>query len=78
MYRYKVTCPSTWPTWSSEPRLGCDEIMKHFNLQDDVKYGRTKIFIRSPQTLFSMEEERNKRLPDVVLTMQKVCSISPK
>ncbi|XP_057293131.1 unconventional myosin-Id-like isoform X2 [Hydractinia symbiolongicarpus] len=71
LQRYKVTCPATWPTWSSDPRLGCDEIMRHFNSHDDVKYGRTKIFIRSPQTLFSMEEERNKRLPDVVLTMQK-------
>jgi len=37
-----------------------------------VKFGSTKIFVKSPKTIFALEEERKKRLPVVVLKMQKV------
>lgn len=39
---------------------------------EDVALGNSKLFIRSPRTLTALEEERSNRLPQVVVTMQRV------
>jgi len=36
-----------------------------------VKYGHTKIFIRSPRTLFALEQQRNEMIPNIVTLLQK-------
>ncbi|XP_012557219.1 unconventional myosin-Id isoform X1 [Hydra vulgaris] len=69
--RYKVICEETWPSWDKASKEGCIKIIEKFHFENDVKYGKTKIFIRSPQTLFSLEEERFKQLPKVTLIIQK-------
>ena len=38
----------------------------------DVAFGKSKIFIRSPQTIFDFERKRDQRIPGIVLFMQKV------
>lgn len=40
--------------------------------EKDVRYGITKVFIRSPQTLFALEKKRTDRLSYVATIMQKV------
>jgi len=35
---------------------GVRTLMNEKQFSDDVKYGHTKIFIRSPQTLFALEK----------------------
>lgn len=72
VYRYKVTCEETWPTYKGEARDGVSRIVGKFGFQRDVTYGKTKIFIRTPKTLFALEEERQKKLPAVVIFLQKV------
>lgn len=69
--RYKVTCEETWPLYNGEPRDGVAKIIAKFGFQKDVTYGRTKIFIRTPKTLFALEDERLKKLPTVVIFLQK-------
>lgn len=39
---------------------------------DDVQYGKTKIFIRHPQTIFALEQQRTEKLPGIVLLLQRV------
>ncbi|CAB3403677.1 unnamed protein product [Caenorhabditis bovis] len=72
--RYKLLCPGTWPN----PRRGqaskdsCRQILEHVGLADDCVQGKTKIFIRSPQTVFRLEELRTEKLPEVVVLLQKM------
>lgn len=47
-------------------------ILGEMGLVKDCEAGKTKIFIRSPQTVFALEEERAKRVVDVVVFLQKV------
>lgn len=74
--RYKMNCSSTWPkTDPSIPnnREACRTIISQWHhLVNDVRYGKTKIFIRSPQTINHLENVRNELLPRVVILLQKV------
>ena len=39
--RYKCLCPSTWPTWSGDPRLAVEALCKHLDYtQDQYKTGK--------------------------------------
>ena len=72
-HRYKVTCPATWPTYHKDLKDGCNLIIREQKFEnDEVKFGNTKIFIKNPRTIFKLEEERSKKLPMVVLQMQRV------
>jgi myosin heavy subunit len=71
--RYKCICPKTWPN----PKSGTVKdnaalIIKELNYENDVRYGNTKLFIRSPQTVFALENKRTDRLPEIVVFLQKV------
>lgn len=47
----------TWPNFRGERDMdGVRTLMNEKHFSDDVKYGHTKIFIRSPQTLFALEK----------------------
>ena len=64
---------STWPNFHGGPdKEGVRVIINEERFQDDVQYGKTKIFIRHPQTLFTLEEKRTARIPAICLTLQKV------
>ncbi|XP_030751648.1 unconventional myosin ID isoform X2 [Sitophilus oryzae] len=70
--RYKMISQFTWPNF----RNGSDHdavrvLMDEKGYADDVKYGKTKIFIRSPKTLFALENARNQLLPGIVTLIQK-------
>ncbi|KAE9414443.1 hypothetical protein Angca_004434, partial [Angiostrongylus cantonensis] len=71
--RYKLLCPQTWPN----PRNGspCENssiILKQIGLDEDCTYGKTKVFIRNPRTVFRLEELRCQKLPKVVVFLQKM------
>lgn len=71
--RYKMISQFTWPNFrSGTDRDGTKVIMDEHRFTDDVKYGHTKIFIRSPKTLFALESERNELIPSIVTLIQKV------
>lgn len=72
LLRYKMISEYTWPNF----RAGIDKdgvkvLMKEKGFLNDVKFGRTKLFIRSPQTLFSLEKQRNDMIPQIVILLQK-------
>lgn len=70
--RYKMISQFTWPNFrSGSDKDACKVIMDENRFSDDVKYGKTKIFIRTPQTLFALERARNSLIPGIVTLIQK-------
>lgn len=62
----------TWPNFrGGSDRDGVKVLINEKNFSHDVKFGKTKIFIRSPQTLFSLEKQRNEMIPHIVTLLQK-------
>ncbi|XP_075444251.1 unconventional myosin-Ig isoform X3 [Ascaphus truei] len=73
LLRYKMTCEYTWPNHLLESDMDATRaLVDQHEFQNDVAYGRSKVFIRTPQTLFSLEQERAQLIPIIVLLIQKV------
>lgn len=72
LLRYKMISQYTWPNFrGGSDRDGVKVLINEKNFSHDVKFGKTKIFIRSPQTLFSLEKQRNEMMPHIVTLLQK-------
>lgn len=55
--RYKMVSQYTWPNFrGGADRDGVRILIQQQNFEEDVVYGKTKIFVRSPQTLFMLEQ----------------------
>lgn len=76
-HRYKMTCEYTWPHHlMSSDREAVEMIVDQHGFKDDVAYGKTKLFVRTPRTLFTLEQERAALIPILVLFLQKVGALS--
>uniref|UniRef100_A0A182MQJ1 Myosin motor domain-containing protein n=1 Tax=Anopheles culicifacies TaxID=139723 RepID=A0A182MQJ1_9DIPT len=72
LLRYKMISQYTWPNFrGGNDRDGVKVLMNEKNFSHDVRFGKTKIFIRSPQTLFALEQQRNDMIPHIVTLLQK-------
>lgn len=71
LQRYKMISEYTWPNVRGGVKEGVKTLLDEHNFSKDVKFGKTKIFIRSPQTLFSLEQKRNEMIPSIVILLQK-------
>lgn len=72
MIRYKMLTKDTWPTWRGGAQEGCKAVLTHTGFINDVQFGKTKLFIKTPKTVFTLESERSTRLPAIVLFLQRV------
>uniref|UniRef100_A0A668TIU5 Myosin motor domain-containing protein n=1 Tax=Oreochromis aureus TaxID=47969 RepID=A0A668TIU5_OREAU len=73
LQRYKMTCEYTWPNHlMASDREAVEAIVIQHGFQDDVAYGQTKLFVRTPRSLFTLEQERNNLIPILVTFLQKV------
>uniref|UniRef100_A0A3Q2DY34 Myosin IG n=1 Tax=Cyprinodon variegatus TaxID=28743 RepID=A0A3Q2DY34_CYPVA len=73
LQRYKMTCEYTWPNHlMATDREAVEAIITQHGFQGDVAYGHTKLFVRTPRTLFTLEQERATLIPILVLFLQKV------
>uniref|UniRef100_A0A672KVZ3 Unconventional myosin-Ig-like n=1 Tax=Sinocyclocheilus grahami TaxID=75366 RepID=A0A672KVZ3_SINGR len=73
LQRYKMTCEYTWPNHlMSSDQEAVEAIVNQHGFEDDVAYGHTKLFVRTPRTLFTLEQERAALIPILVLFLQKV------
>uniref|UniRef100_UPI00398E5C28 unconventional myosin-Id-like n=1 Tax=Pristiophorus japonicus TaxID=55135 RepID=UPI00398E5C28 len=73
LLRYKMTCEYTWPNHLlSTDQEATRVIIEQHGFQQDIAYGNTKLFIRTPQTLFKLETARAGIIPFIVLFLQKV------
>ncbi|XP_038605208.1 unconventional myosin-Ib [Tachyglossus aculeatus] len=73
LHRYKMLCPQTWPHWPGPAREGVERLVSLLQIPpDEYSFGRSKIFIRNPRTLFELEALRRRRLEDLATLVQKV------
>ncbi|KAM9486065.1 unconventional myosin-Ib isoform 3-T3 [Clarias gariepinus] len=71
--RYKMLCKQTWPSWKGPAREGVEVLLKNLEVpEEEFSYGRSKIFIRNPRTLFFLEEKRRQCLEDLATLIQKI------
>ncbi|XP_040912501.1 unconventional myosin-Ib isoform X8 [Toxotes jaculatrix] len=71
--RYKMLCKRTWPHWRGPAREGVEVLMADLQVPaEEFSYGRSKIFIRNPRTLFFLEERRRQCLQDLATLIQKI------
>ncbi|XP_065149151.1 unconventional myosin-Ib isoform X5 [Paramisgurnus dabryanus] len=71
--RYKMLCKQTWPHWRGPVRDGVEVLLTDLQVPvEEFAYGRSKIFIRNPRTLFFLEEKRRQCLEDLATLIQKI------
>lgn len=75
--RYKMISGKTWPNYygGGGNQMACREIVNEKGFDGDVKYGKSKLFIRSPQTIVKLEQDREYYLSLIIVLLQKVSSI---
>ena len=62
----------TWPNFrGGSDKDGVRTLIEEKGFQDDVQYGHTKIFIRSPRTLFALEKVRFLSFELLILNQKK-------
>ncbi|KAG8268757.1 Unconventional myosin-Ie [Homalodisca vitripennis] len=60
--RYAVLTKETWPRWTKDVRQGTEWILRSVGLDGShYQLGKTKVFIKAPETLFLLEEQRERR-----------------
>ncbi|KAM6330609.1 unconventional myosin-Ia isoform 3-T3 [Alca torda] len=71
--RYKMLSPHTWPCWTGSHREGTEVLLADLALPpEELAFGHTKIFIRSPRTLFDLERRRQERVAELATLIQKI------
>ncbi|XP_066114820.1 unconventional myosin-Ia isoform X2 [Saccopteryx bilineata] len=71
--RYRLLSRTTWPHWNGEEREGVEKILRELSRSsEEVTFGKTKIFIKSPKTLFYLEEQRRLRIQQLATLIQKI------
>ncbi|XP_046662607.1 unconventional myosin-Ie-like [Homalodisca vitripennis] len=62
LHRYAVLTKETWPRWTKDVRQGTEWILRSVGLDGShYQLGKTKVFIKAPETLFLLEEQRERR-----------------
>lgn len=66
----------TWPNHEfPSDQIAVQKLLTECGFQQDAAYGKTKVFIRTPRTLFSLEDKRSEMLIRIILFLQKVSGI---
>ncbi|XP_041328621.1 unconventional myosin-Ia [Pyrgilauda ruficollis] len=72
LQRYKMLNPRTWPRWDRGDREGTEVLLAGLEFPaEELAFGHTKIFIRSPRTLFDLERQRQERVAQLATLIQK-------
>mmetsp|Transcript_3502 Transcript_3502/g.4001 ORF Transcript_3502/g.4001 Transcript_3502/m.4001 type:complete len:1011 (-) Transcript_3502:100-3132(-) len=70
--RYKMLSPQTWPLDSGNAERDTDTILQAVGIdRDEFQHGKSKLFIKHAQSLFALEEARERRMHSVVAVIQK-------
>ncbi|XP_014748035.1 PREDICTED: unconventional myosin-Ia isoform X2 [Sturnus vulgaris] len=71
--RYKMLNRRTWPRWNGGDREGTEVLLAGLAFPaEELAFGHTKIFIRSPRTLFDLERQRQERVSELATLIQKI------
>ncbi|XP_037532423.1 unconventional myosin-Ie [Nematolebias whitei] len=72
LHRYAILTKETWPQWRGEERQGVLHLLRSVNMdQDQFQLGKNKIFIKAPESLFLLEEMRERKFNGYARVIQK-------
>lgn len=70
--RYAILTPETWPRYQGSAEQACRHICESVHMDpSQFQMGRSKIFIKNPESLFLLEESRERRFDGFARTIQK-------
>lgn len=72
LQRYAILTPETWPRWRGNERQGVQHLLRAVNMEpDQYQMGGTKVFVKNPESLFLLEEMRERKFDGFARTIQK-------
>ncbi|CAH2273804.1 unconventional myosin-Ie [Pelobates cultripes] len=70
--RYAILTKETWPSWRGEDKKGVLHLLHSVNMESDqYQLGKTKVFIKAPESLFLLEEMRERKYDGYARSIQK-------
>ncbi|KAK5613019.1 Unconventional myosin-Ie [Crenichthys baileyi] len=72
LHRYAILTRETWPGWRGDQRQGVLHLLHSVNMdQDQFQLGKAKVFIKAPESLFLLEEMRERKYNSYARVIQK-------
>ncbi|XP_029430428.1 unconventional myosin-Ie isoform X2 [Rhinatrema bivittatum] len=72
LQRYSILTSETWPSWKGDEKKGVLHLLQSVNIEpDQFQLGKTKLFIKAPESLFLLEEMRERKYDGYARTIQK-------
>ncbi|KAM4708330.1 unconventional myosin-If [Discoglossus pictus] len=72
LQRYAILTQETWPRWRGDERQGVQHLLRSVNMDtDQYQMGKTKVFVKNPESLFLLEEMRERKFDTFARTIQK-------
>ncbi|KAM6041466.1 unconventional myosin-If isoform 1-T1 [Chlamydotis macqueenii] len=72
LQRYAILTPETWPSWRGDERQGVQHLLHSVNMDpDQYQMGRSKVFVKNPESLFLLEEMRERKFDGFARVIQK-------
>ncbi|NXP61248.1 MYO1F protein, partial [Chloropsis cyanopogon] len=72
LQRYAILTPETWPSWRGDERQGVQHLLRSVNMEpDQYQMGRSKVFVKNPESLFLLEEMRERKFDSFARVIQK-------
>ncbi|XP_037326134.1 unconventional myosin-If [Pungitius pungitius] len=70
--RYAILTAETWPCWRGPEQQGVLHLLRSVNMDtDQYQMGRSKIFVKNPESLFLLEEMRERKFDTFARIIQK-------
>ncbi|XP_078065053.1 unconventional myosin-Ie-like, partial [Mustelus asterias] len=72
LQRYAILTKESWPTWRGDERQGVTHLLQSVNMDpDQYQLGKHKVFIKAPESLFLLEEMRERKYNGYARVIQK-------
>uniref|UniRef100_A0A8C7N2N3 Osteoclast-stimulating factor 1 n=1 Tax=Oncorhynchus kisutch TaxID=8019 RepID=A0A8C7N2N3_ONCKI len=72
LQRYAILTAETWPCWRGGEQQGVLHLLRSVNMDtDQYQMGRSKVFVKAPESLFLLEEMRERKFDTFARTIQK-------
>ncbi|ELW71344.1 Myosin-Ie [Tupaia chinensis] len=72
LQRYAILTKATWPSWRGDEKQGVLHLLQSVNMDSDqFQLGRNKVFIKAPESLFLLEEMRERKYDGYARVIQK-------
>ncbi|KAJ3600036.1 hypothetical protein NHX12_033988 [Muraenolepis orangiensis] len=72
LQRYAILTTETWPSWHGSEQQGVLHLLQSVNMDhDQYQMGRAKVFVKNPESLFLLEEMRERKFDTFARIIQK-------